>query len=200
MRFRERFEEPAPGGERVVTLAVKPSVDLEPEQGAEMRLDTKVVAEERVDRRVESLGHRVGTVALERTDLGLDDLGQRGEAAATIGERAAMPPRHELGLGVHVQQELVDETTLPEPGSADQREELRRTLLADAVQEVDDEPELPIPPDQRGGAVITNVDTGGRPGVHGLPDADRLRLPLGRDRRVLEVVDPLPGGAVGRLA
>ena len=97
-------------------------------------------------------------------------------------------------------EELVDEPALADAGDADDRDELRRSLLLDPRERAHEQVELALAPDERRAGDLVHVDAEARAGLDRLPHRHGLRLPLGCDRCVLPVVDDPLGGAVGRLA
>jgi len=70
---------------------------------------------------------------------------------------------------------------LPDPRHADQRDELRRALLAHTVERIADNAQLPLAPDQRRARLQRDVDAEARPRLQRLPDGDPLLLALRLD-------------------
>ena len=95
--------------------------------------------------------------------------------------------------------QLVDEAALADSRDADEREELRRSLVARALERVPDDAELALAADELGARLVRDVDAEARVRGDGRPDADRLRLALRLDRLGLLVVDGGPRRAVRRL-
>ena len=183
----ETLEEAAPGGERLVpAIAAELRFAGEPEEREEMRLDTRLVAgagERVLDDLVDLRGDLLRRVLLEDAGLRLDDLAERPQRdPVAVGEAAALAPGDELGVGVDDALELVDEPALADPGDADEREELRRALVARPLERVPDDSELALAADELGARLVRDVDAEARVRRDGRPDGDRLRLALRLDR------------------
>ena len=145
--------------------------------------------------RASFVGHVLGRVLLEHAGLGLDDLAERPQRhAVAVGETASLTPGDELRIGVDDALQLVDEAALPEPGDADEGDELRRPLVQRAVERVAEDGELAVAADELRPRLVRDVDAEAREGdLRRLPDGDRLALPLGLDRRRLAVLDRAAG-------
>ena len=143
-----------------------------------------------VDHRDELLLGRRRVVGLENPGVRLDDLAERPEAdALAVGERAALPPGDELGVGLGDLEQLGDEAALADPGHADERDELRGLLSPRARERVGEQAALALAADERRPQPLLDVAAEARAGGDRLPDPDRLGLPLRLDRRRLAVVD-----------
>jgi hypothetical protein len=94
-------------------------------------------------------------------------------------------------------EELEDEAALPDPWLADQRQELGRVLLPDALERPLEQLELALAAHQRRPR-LDDVDTEPGTGLQRLPDIDRLGLPLRFDRGRIAVLDRLSRRPVGR--
>ncbi len=142
----------------------------------------------------------VGRVSFEDSRLRLDDLAERPHRdPVAVRETVALSPRDELLVVLYDPAQLVDEPTLADSGDADERQELRRSVVARPVEDVANDPELTVTTDQVRPSLVCEVDA--EPGVRGnrLPHRDRLGLALGLDRRKLSVVDRMPCRTLGRL-
>jgi hypothetical protein len=132
--------------------------------------------------------------------LRLDDLAERPQRhALAVREAAALTPRDDLRVLVDDPMQLVHETTLAEPGHADERDELRRPRGADPAERVAEDTQLLLASDELGASLVRDVDSGARAHVRRLPHPDRLRLALGLDRLGDLVVDRTSRRAVRRL-
>ena len=121
---REVLEEAAPGRERLVAgvaACLRPAG--EPDERAQVRLDPGSSAGDRTQLR---LG--VGlAVAFEDAGLRLDHLAERPERdALSVGEAAPVAPVDQLGMPLDRMEELEHQPALPDPGHADEGDELRR--------------------------------------------------------------------------
>ena len=85
--------------------------------------------------------------------------------------------------------ELVDEPALADAGDADEREELRRPLVARALEGVADDAELALAADELRARLVRDVDAEARVRCDRLPDGDRLGLALRLDGLGAVVVD-----------
>ena len=159
----ETLEEAAPGGERLVpAIASELRLAGEAEEREEMRLDPRLVARagERVlDGLVDLRRDLLGRVLLEDAGLRLDDLAERPQRdPVAVREAAALAPGDELGIGVDDPLQLVDEPALADARDADEREELRRALVAGPLERVADDAELAFAPDELGARLVRDVD------------------------------------------
>ena len=198
-RLGERLEEAAPGGERLLTGARELLVGLEADERAEVTLephDLGGVGDMRLDR-VEQLGRRaLGIVALEDPGLGFHDLGQRPEAdALAVGQALPLEPAEQLRLLLEGSEELENEPALADPRHADERDELRLTLLAHSRDGGDEGRQVAVPADER--PELAKVHAQSR--REHLPGRLCLRRDLQLDGRRLAVVDRSLGRAIGRL-
>src|SRR5205814_9892354 len=87
---------------------------------------------------------------LEDPGLRLHHLGVRPIAhALAIRQRASLPPEGQLTALLDRPEELADKAALAGPGNADQRHELRRTLLPRTREGAHEQFDLPLAPDER---------------------------------------------------
>ena len=189
----ERLEELPPGREMLRPLAARDNLGRADERA--QALEHAVPKPERAHRLGQLPFGFLGAVRLEQARLRLRHLGQRpvGHAVA-VGKRAALAPVEEVGVRVDSALELVDEAALADPGHADERHQLRRTLLPRPREGPREQLELALAPDQRRAALV-DVHADPRPRLARLPDRHRLRLALRLHRLGPVVVDPLPRGA-----
>ena len=200
----EGLEETAPCRERVVpTIAAELRLAAEADQCEQMRLDASFVTragKRALDGRVDLLGDFLGRVLFEHTRLSLHDLAERPERdSVAVRQAASLAPRDQLGVGVDKPLQLVDEATLSDAGDADEGQELRRSLMARALERVPNDAELALAADEVGACLVRHVDAEAGVRREGRPDADRLRLPLRLDGLGRLVVDGDPRRAKGRL-
>ena len=151
--LRETLEEAPPGRERLVpAVAAELRLAAEAEQREEVLLDPRLVAgacERVLDRLVDLRRDLLRRVLLEHACLRLDDLAERPQRdPVAVGETAALAPGDELRVCLDDAVELVDETALADPGDADEREELRRPLVARSLEGVTDDAELALAADE----------------------------------------------------
>ena len=131
-----------------------------------------------------------GVSCSQNAGLRLDDLAERPERdPVAVRETASLAPGDELRVGIDDALELVDEAALADSRDADEREELRRALVARALEGVPDDAELALAADELRAGVVCDVDAEARTGGGRLPDRDRLRLALRLDRSGFVVVD-----------
>jgi hypothetical protein len=97
-------------------------------------------------------------------------------------------------------EELDNEPALADTGHADERDQLRRALLAHARKRRDEQLELAAAADERRDRPLRDVDAEARAGLQRLPGADRLSHPLANHRLCPAVVDRLRSRPVGLLA
>ncbi len=149
----------------------------EAEEREEMRLDPRLVAgagERVLDGLVDLRRDLLRCVLLEDAGLRLDDLAERPQRdSVAVGEAAPLAPGDELGVGVDDALELVDEAALADPRDADEREELRRALVARPLERVPDDAELALAADELRARLVRDVDAEARVRRDGRPDADR---------------------------
>src|SRR5262249_34464027 len=154
--------EAAPRRERLAAaIAAEPSFGLEPDEGAQMRLDPSGVVrvgQEFLDRAAElrsGLGFRV---LFEDPRLRLHDLREGPERdAVAVGQASPLPPRDQLGVHVGDPGELVDQPALAHTGDADQRDELRNPLVPRAIEGVAEDRELTFAPYELRPRVVGDV-------------------------------------------
>ena len=131
-----------------------------------MRLDPGLVARagERVlDGLVDLRRDVVRRVLLEDAGLRLDDLAERPERdPVAVREAASLAPGDELRVGLDDAVELVDEAALADARDADEREELRRALVARPLERVPDDAELALAADELGARLVRDVDAEAR--------------------------------------
>ena len=94
--------------------------------------------------------------------------------------------------------ELRDETALADPGNAGDGDELRRRLATDAVERGQQQVAFAYAADERRHGTA-HLDADARLRLGDFPDRYRLRLALRLDRRVLAIVDHVPGRAERRV-
>ena len=144
-----------------------------------MRLDPGLVAgagERVLDGLMDLRGDLLRRVLLEDARLRLDDLAECPQRdSVAVREAAALTPRDELGIGVDDPVELVDEAALADPGDADEREELRRSLVSRPLEGVSHDAELALAPDELGARLVRDVDAEARVRGDRRPDARSAR-------------------------
>ncbi len=119
---------------------------------------------------MELLAHGLRRVLLEDAGLCLDDLGERPERdAVAVRETAALPPGDELRFRVGDLGELVDETALADARNTDERHELRRPLVARAVEGFSEDGELALPPDELRPRIVRDICAEARSGRRSPP-------------------------------
>ena len=79
------------------------------------------------------------------------------------------------------------------PGTPDERDELRSSLVAGAVEGISQDGELALAADELRPRLVRDVDAEARAAVDRLPDGDRLGLALRLDGGRLAVVDDACG-------
>ena len=101
------------------------------------------------------------------------------------------PWRHvtSSGIGIGDARQLVHEAALPDSRHADEREQLRRSLVSCALEGIADDAELALAPDQFRARLVSDIDTEARVGRLRLPHYDRFRLPFRLDGLGVLVVD-----------
>ena len=138
----ERLEEAPPGGERLAAAVSAEAASRPPGRRAgagatRPSAASRSVIERALDGGVQLLGRFDLGVLLEDPGLRLDDLRERPERdAVAVGEAASLAPGDELGVGVDDALELVDEPALSHARDRDERDELRRPLVAGALERV----------------------------------------------------------------
>ena len=159
------------------------------------------VGERVLDRRVQLLGRLRLGVPLEDARLRLDDLRERPERdAVAVGEAAPLAPGDELGVGVDDLRELVDEPALAHPRDGDERDELRDSLVARALEGVAQDDELALAADELGARVVGDVDAEARAGCRSPPRPGSARpCPWPRRQALRAYSIVCAGRAVGRL-
>ena len=201
----EPFEEAPPRGERLVApvaaeLAPRPPRPTSARRCVSTHALVAGTRERVLDGADGSSPRSRRRVLLEDARLRLDDLAERPQRdAVAVGEAAALAPRDELRVGVDDPGELVDEAALADARDADERHELRRALVARALERISEDAELALAADELGARLVRDVDAEAGARSDRLPDGDRLGLPLRLDRRRVVVVDACAGRAVRRL-
>ena len=189
-----RLEKASPGCERRATAVVAElRLGREADERPQLRLDPVGVARIRqdvVDRDSELLLDVGRRVLLDDAGLRLDDLRERPERdTVAVREAATLAPRDELRVGIGDARQLVHEAALADARHADEREELRRSLVPCALEGIADDAELALAADQSGACLVCDVDAEARVGRLRLPHCDRLRLALRLDGLGVLVVD-----------
>src|SRR5262249_54255635 len=115
-------------------------------------------------------------------------------------QRAALAPIREHAAVLDRLEELAEESALADAGNADDRQQLRRALLAHASQSIDDLGDLALAADERRALLRREADAEASSCRDDLPHWNRRLLALRLDRIVLAEVDRLPRRTVGRLA
>ena len=200
---RDQLQEPAPGRERLgAAVAAQLACGGEPGQRRQVRLDPARlvrVGDNVLDGDAELLldvGRRVGG---EDAGVGLHDLAQRPEGdAVAVGQRAALPPEHDVGLPLQVPEQLPDLARLADPGRPHQRHDLRLAAGHGAAERVDQHLRLVRAADQRA-LQAGRVGAGARTRLHHRPHRHRLGLALRQQQRLLPEVDLEAGRPVGAL-
>ena len=193
----ERLEEAPPGGERLAAaIGSCFVVGRKPGERVEVGPDPArlcLVGQQPDDRLVE-LPDRVGRrIRLEDARLRLHHLAERPEAdALAVGQRAPLTPGDEPVAAVDRSEQLGEQAALADPRNADERHELRRPLVAGALERGGEQLDLPLTPDERP-AWAGEIDAEARTRLHDLPDGERLRLSL-RDHRLGNAVLDRPLG------
>jgi len=94
-----------------------------------------VLVEQALNALAQLLPGRVRRVRLENSRLGLDDLAERPEGdSLAVRQRTALSPGNQLRVGRDVVEELEYEAALADARHADERHELRRSVLARSGQ------------------------------------------------------------------
>ena len=149
--LREPLEEEAPGRKEVVTVGG--AALFEPEQLREPRLDPGAllgVGEVLLERFPELAGRRLWMFLLGDPGPHAHHLGERPvRDAVAVGETAAAMPVDVAHQPVDVALELRREPRLADPGDADDRDEPSPALLARGVEEIFDQPQLPLASHER---------------------------------------------------
>jgi hypothetical protein len=198
----KRLEETAPGREGLLAGAADRLVASETDERAELPCDPRPLGLLDVlrDRLAKFPGDVLRGVALEDSRLRLHHLSERPERGSfAVRQRPPVPPEDELLERVHMCEQFCDEAALADAGNTGERHLLRRSLLAGPLERIDELIQLSAAADQRR-AGRDGFAADARARRHGLPDADRLGLPLCLDRLGVAIVDHVPGRPVGRLA
>ena len=155
-----------------------------------------------LDRRVQLRERLVRRIVLRDAGAHPHHLGERPvRDAVAVGEAAAAVPPDVLHEAVDVLLELPGQARLADPGHADHGDEARPPVVPGRVEQVLDEPELAVAPDER------RLEPGRAPLAAPRPDhsrrtpeLDRLRLALHLVRAGVLVDDRRLRGPLGRLA
>ena len=202
--FAHCLEEATPGGERLASALAAPT-GLRPEAHEWPQVTNDPfrlgrVLDEHGNRIRELPGRLVRRVALENAGLRLRHLAQRPEAdPVAVGEAATLPPGDQLRCCSDDLQQLGHEAALADPGHADERDELRFTLLPRTSEGVAQNIDLSLSADEGRERRQLDIAAEARPGRDCLPDDHGLRLALRVDRRRLAVLDQVRRGAIGCL-
>src|SRR5262249_52190777 len=161
-RVGERVEVASPGRERVCApVTAELGLASEADEREQVRADSSLVARARehlVHRPGELRGHFLRRVLLEHTCLGLDDLAEGPEGhAIPVCEAASLAPGDDLRICVDDALELEDEAALAESRHADERDELRRSLVTRAVEGVAEDGELALAADELRAGFVRDV-------------------------------------------
>ena len=118
-------------------------------------------------------------IRLQDARLGFDHLAERPIAhPVAVGQAPALPPGDQVRHPLDVDEELVHQSALPDPGFADERHELRLGLMSRPIEGVSEQRELPLTTDERGVDPTGDVDAVVGSRLERLPDRDRGGLPL----------------------
>ncbi len=140
-------------------------------------------------------------VVLLNPGLRLHHLSDRPEAhALAVRERASLTPPDEVRCLADALEELGDEPRLADPGHPDERDELRLERFTGPLERGEDRRELARSPDERQRRALLEIHPEARLGLDSLPDEQGLCLALRDDGRAFLVVDHVPRRAIGRLA
>ena len=149
--LRQPLEEEPPGGEEILAIGGRPLG--ESQQVRQPRLQPRAfarVGDVLLDRSTQFLERRLRRFLLEDAGAHAHHLGQRpiGDAFPVRQTAAAVPPVV-LGEPVHVFLELPRKPGLADAGDADERRQLCLSFLARRVEQLFDQPELPVSTDER---------------------------------------------------
>ena len=163
---------------------------------------TLVLLREQLRHAPVELGRRLAVgIGFQDARLGFHHLAERPIAhPVAVGQAPALPPGDQVRHPLDVDEELVHETALADPGFADERDELRLALMSCAIERVAEDRELAIATDERGVDATGDVDPVVGPGLDRLPDHDRVGFPLRFDGIPHAVLDRPLGGAIRRVA
>src|SRR6266508_4040262 len=125
--------------------------------------------------------------------------GPEGDSFA-VWETAALSPTHSVATRRNGLEQLVRQPALADPWNADERDELRRSLGADACERVGEEVELALPADQLGSTALHHIDADRGPVCDRFPNTNGLLLALRLDRLAFPVLDHVSCHAIRLLA
>ena len=189
-RAGQPLEERPPGGEQLRGAAGGHLAHAE--QGQQRGLDPpplRVVGDVRRHHLGDPGPGRRGIVRLEQVGPGPDHLAQGPERdPLAVGRRPALVPPHPLDDAVDVLEELPGEAALADPGLARDRDEPDPLLARRRVEQVLEQPQLGVAPDERRLEALVPATTAA------LGD-DAHRPPRG-NRRFLALEHLLAGGLV----
>src|SRR5512133_1015003 len=181
--LRERFEEPAPRRKCLVSPIGRTAgvaVAREPGERTHVRGDParlRLVLQQASDRSAELLGSLRLGVRLEHAGLRLHHLADGPDANAFArGERAALAPGHEPLIALDRMEQLGEEPALADPGDADERHELWRSLAHRPLESGDEQLDLAVATDERRGRRAGDIDAETGACLERLPRRNRLRL------------------------
>jgi hypothetical protein len=200
--LRQRLEEAAPGGERLVPTVARAYIRcLDTGERSQVPLDPCCLRAFRDDRRdgsAELLLCEFGAVGFEDSGLRLDHLAEGPKShPLPVGERATMQPADEFGTRVEFLEELEDKSALANPRYADERHQLGLGPALDAGERVPEQRQLPRSSYER--RVARVLDAEPELGAKRLPDSNGLCFALGEDWGSVLIFDRFLGCATGCL-
>ena len=173
----DRLDQALPGGEDATSRAPGLQPDKWPQPAGEP-LPVAGILEQLQNRR----GHLrldVGRcVGFEHADVCAQRFCHGAERPAAVRERASLPPREDVLLGIRVAEELPDEPALPHARCSDERHELGRALVSCAREGVTDQSKLDVAPDEPRAAVLMDVHAVPRPGTERQPTGTGSTFPF----------------------
>src|SRR6266508_2359934 len=155
-----------------------------------------------LDRRVQLRERLCRRIVLRDSGAHPHHLGERPvRDAVAVGEAAAAMPPDVLNEAVDVLLELPGQARLADAGYTDHRDEARAPVVRGRVEQVLDEPELPIAADERRLEPDRATLAAPRPDdSRRTPELDRLRFPLQPVRTRVLVDDRRLRRPLGRFA